>query len=88
MGSADSTTMVVSLFRKNSSMKWVMEKQARGSGSPHFTWGNIWPQNGWSLVAGLRSYSSRWPWTSRTNSWPPMACSAASGSVVASVGMT
>ena len=56
-GMADNTAIEVSLWRKNRSRNASMEKQARGSASPQFTCGKIWPRNGvpsqaWS---GVRS---------------------------------
>ena len=44
IGSAESTTILVSLLMKTSSMKWLIEKQARGSASPQFCCGKRLPE--------------------------------------------
>ena len=71
--------IVVSERMKSSSRKWLVAKQARGSSSSsQFAWGNCEPQNQSPRVDGSRSYSRRWPWTSKTNCVGPRMARAAS----------
>src|ERR671910_450742 len=53
IGSAESTTMEVSLLRNTSSMKWLIEKHARGSCSPQPRCGNPVQKSRACRVAGV-----------------------------------
>jgi hypothetical protein len=86
IGSAESTTIDVSLLRNTSSMKWVIEKHVRGSSSPQYCWGKPSQKSRPCCAAGFTRYSRKCPWTSKTNSVPASASRAAAGSVVAVVG--
>jgi hypothetical protein len=86
IGSAEIVTMLVSLRRKKSSRKTSREKQDRGSSAPQFTCGKTEPKNGLPAARRIRSYSRKWPWTSKTNSSPASTARAASASRAASDG--